>query len=419
MKDKLYLNENNIMDKWFSIWAFFIPVTTVILIPSIKMTVVSTIFSCISPLIIVLYFKEIRKKYIIDIMKFYYIYFLFIVISQWSNIILPITLDNIQLAPTDEENNITIFRHIIITSTAYVSPGILTFYCAKYFYNKKWDRYIINSGLVFALYALYKWVYFLITGEDGDFLTNKIYDANGDVEEVAAKLYQGIYILGLSLQRLQGLTDEPSMYAFTMLPYFIFAIQKKANIFIVLIIGLTLLLSTSTTAYIGLIIYLMLLIIFKKIKKKYVLWMFFSFFLIYIIFKDYIDIVINLMIIEKLFNAQMTDSGLERSFSMISSFIYWSNLDVIHMLFGIGIGYIRSYDFFTSLLVNVGVVGLIIFIYFILKDIKIKNCDFVDVNNNAIILVLFISLMTSVPEVWFPSFWLFIGIIRSKKNISS
>ena len=103
---------------------------------------------------------------------------------------------------------------------------------------------------------------------------------------------------------------------------------------------------------------------------------------------------------------------------MYNSFVYWCNLDIIHMLFGIGVGYIRSYDFFTSLLVNVGIVGLILFSYFILKDLKLKHCNFIDVNNNAIILVLFISLMASVPEIWFPSFWLFIGIIRSKRNIS-
>lgn len=418
MEDKLYLKRDNIMDRWFSIWAFFIPITTVILIPSIKMTVVSIIFSCISPLIVIFFFKEIRKKYIIDIIKFYYIYCFIIITSQLSNIVLPITFDNVLITPSNEGNSVTVFRHIIITSTAYVTPGLLTFYCAKYFYNKKWDRYIINSGLVFALYALYKWGYFLFTGEDGDFLSNKMYDADGNVEDLATKLYQGISILGLNLQRLQGLADEPSMYAFTMLPYFIFAIQKKANIFVILIIGITLLLSTSTTAYMGLIIYFILLSISKRVKKKNIFCLLVIFVVLYIIFKDYIDIVINLMIVEKLFNAQTTESGLERSSSVINSFMYWSNLDIAHMLFGIGVGYIRSFDFFTSLLVNVGIIGLILFSYFILKDIKLKHCDFIDINNNAIILILFVTLMTSVPEVWFPSFWLFIGIIRSKRNIT-
>ena len=418
MENKLYLNKSNIMNKWFSIWAFFIPITTIILIPSIKMTVISVIFSCISPFIIFLFFKQIRKKYIIDIMKFYYIYCIFILISQLSNNIFPITLDNLQLVPSNEENNITIFRYTLFSQTIYTFPGILTFYCTKYFYNKKWDKWIIYSGLFFVLYALYKWCYFLFTGEDGDFLSNKRFDEYGNVEEDAAMLYQGLTIAGLTMQRLQGLTNEPSMYAFTILPYFIFAIQKKANIFIILLIGISLLLSTSTTAYIGLIVYVGVMFFFNKLKKKYIVYSLILFFVIYIIFKDYIDDIIKIMILEKLLNSQDNASGLERSFSMYNSFVYWCNLDIIHMLFGIGVGYIRSYDFFTSLLVNVGIVGLILFSYFILKDLKLKHCNFIDVNNNAIILVLFISLMASVPEIWIPSFWLFIGIIRSKRNIS-
>lgn len=415
MENKLYSNKNNIMDRWFSIWSFLIPITTIILIPNIKMTVVSVIFSCMSPFIIVSFFKEIRKKYIIDIMKFYYVYCIFILISQLSNIFLPITLDSLQLIPSNEESNITIFRYTMFSQTLYVFPGILTFYCAKYFYNEKWDKWIIYSGLFFVLYALYKWCYFLFMGEDGDFLTNKMYDEDGDIVGTT-KLYQGLTIAGLTMQRVQGLTDEPSMYAFTILPYFIFALQKKANVFIILLIGISLLLSTSTTAYLGLIVYIGILLLFNKVKKKYIIFSLLGVVFVYIIFKDYIDDVIKIMLLEKLLNSQDNASGLERSLTMYNSFFYWCNLDVIHMLFGIGIGYIRSFDFFTSLLVNVGLLGLVVFSYFILKDIKLKKCSWNDVNNNAIILCLYICLMISVPEIWFPSFWLFIGIIRNQNT---
>lgn len=421
MENEIKLDKLNMIDKFFIIWSFFIPITTIILIPSIKMTVLSIVFAYLSPIVIFYFFRKnkykyMRNNYIKDILRFYFIFCFFIVISQFSNAIIDISLYNIPLSPSDESLSIHIFRYTLFVQTIYCLPAILTFYYTKHFYSNKWDKWIIRSGLLFALYALYKWAYYLIMGEDGDFLTNKVYD-DSDKQEIgnSGTLFQGIYIGGLLIQRLQGLSGEPAMYAFTALPYFIFAIQKKANIFIIFILGISLLLTTSTSAYLGLLIYIMVLVFSNKLKKKYLILGVIGVVVFYIIFSDYINDIIKLMILEKIFNSANSQSGAERSSSIIDCLNYWGELDPIHMLFGIGYGYIRSFDFFTTLLVNVGILGLVIFCYFILKDIKLKNCDFVDIHDNAIIIVLFSVLMMSVAEIWFVSFWLFIGIIKNKK----
>lgn len=407
-------NKLNIADKFFICWSFFIPITTVILIPSIKMSVLSSIFAYISPFLVILYLKKVRKKYFYDLVKFAYIYMLFVIISQFSNSIIYISLNNVTLVPSNQEISVNVFRYTLINQTLYILPGILTLYYVKYFYNKKWDKWIVYSGLFFAIYALYKWGYFIIFGEEGDFLTNKVYnDFNKEELGGSGYLFQLINIGGVVMQRVQGLSGEPSMYAFTILPYFIFAIQKKVNKLYIFIIGISMVLSMSTTIYIGMVLYFMILCLYGKIKKKYLILFILLNVIVYIIFKDFIDDIVKYMIIDKLFYTQNSLSGEDRSFALFNSFYYWLDLDIIHMLFGIGYGYIRSLDFFTTLLVNVGLIGTIIFCYFILKEIKWKTSLFEEINNNAIIMCLFVSLMIAVPEVWFPSFWLFIGIVKN------
>lgn len=409
-------NKLNIADKFFMWWSFFIPITTIILIPSIKMSVLSSIFAYISPFLIMYKFKYIREKYIIDISKLTFIFVIFLLISQLSNIIFNININYIGIKEYSNLNGGLVFKYLLFNQTLYLIPGILTFFFAKYFYNRNWDKWIIYSSIFFSIYALYKWIYFLFTGEDGDFLTNKVYDSY-DKDDIGSSgyLFQIIAIGGVVMQRVQGLSGEPSMYAFTILPYFIFAIQKRVNKIYIFIIGISMILSMSTTVYIGMVLYFIILFLYGKIKKKYLILFILLNVIVYIIFKYFIDDILTLMIFDKLLYTENSISGSDRSFSFISNFKYWSEFNFVNMLFGIGYGYVRSLDFITSLLVNTGILGLILFSYFILKNIKWKNCSWNDVNNNAIILCLYTCLMIAVPEIWFPSFWLFIGIIRNQR----
>lgn len=86
----------------------------------------------------------------------------------------------------------------------------------------------------------------------------------------------------------------------------------------------------------------------------------------------------------------------------------------MHSLFGIGFGYIRSSNLFTTLLVNTGIIGVLSFSYFYLKDFSLKAQNFIKQGNNSIILVLFVISMVAVPEFSYLSFWIFLAI--SKNN---
>lgn len=402
-------NKYNISDKYFIVWSFFIPISSWVISPSIKGSLVSYILAFLSFFIVFFFRKDILKKYILDMTKIVWFLLFFALISQLANAIYNINLYNIVLVNSEDFSD-KIFRSSLITQSIYLIPVILTFLYVKYLYKPSWDKWIIYSGLVFVLYGFYKWLGFLITGADIDFITNRTF---GDADTVLYQ-YQGMMVAGMALQRFQSLTGEPSMFAFTILPYFIFAIHRKANNIIIVIMGLSILLSVSMTAYLGLLIYMIYILINSKKGKnffKVLIGLIIVFLLLYGVLFIYIDDVINNMILNKADSA----SGIARSNDFWNNINYFLDLDIMHNLFGIGFGYMRSADLFTTLLVNTGILGILSFAYFYLKDFKLKVRNFIDLGNNSILLVLFIISMVAVPEFSYLSFWLFVAIIRNGK----
>lgn len=408
------LNKLDIIDKFFIIWSFFIPITSFVLIPSVKGSLISYILGFISPLIILFKRKNFLKKYIICFGEFVYIWLAFFCLSQLGNLIYNINISDLILV-SNETNNIKVFRNSIFTQSLYLVPCILLYLYCKFFYNIKWDKWIVYSGWLFSVIGLYFLLYFLLTGQNGDIISNRVFADNTEVSNIAQRLF----ILSIEIERVQSLSGEPSMYAFTILPYIIFAIHRKANKLLIATMIVSLLLSVSTTGFLGIIIYIICILFFSKINKRYIknLIIFIGILIfIYFLFSSYIDEIIMNMIINKITADPTNISGLERSANIMDNIIYWSNLNNINFLFGIGFGVIRSTDLLTTFLINIGLIGTLLFAYFYLKKIKLRNLTMKKIGDNAILLVLFITSMISVPEFSYLSFWLFLGLINSKNN---
>lgn len=408
------LNKLDIIDKFFIIWSFFIPITSFVLMPSVKGSLISYILGFISPLIILFKRKNFLKKYIICFGEFVYIWLAFFCLSQLGNLIYNINISDLILV-SNETNNIKVFRNSIFTQSLYLVPCILLYLYCKFFYNIKWDKWIVYSGWLFSVIGLYFLLYFLLTGQNGDIISNRVFADNTEVSNIAQRLS----ILSIGIERVQSLSGEPSMYAFTILPYIIFAIHRKANKLLIATMIVSLLLSVSTTGFLGIIIYIICILFFSKINKRYIknLIIFIGILIfIYFLFSSYIDEIIMNMIINKITADPTNISGLERSANIMDNIIYWSNLNNINFLFGIGFGVIRSTDLLTTFLINIGLIGTLLFAYFYLKKIKLRNLTMKKIGDNAILLVLFITSMISVPEFSYLSFWLFLGLINSKNN---
>lgn len=106
-------------------------------------------------------------------------------------------------------------------------------------------------------------------------------------------------------------------------------------------------------------------------------------------------------------------SGAGRYGSFLVTTDFFLNSSLLTQVFGIGNGYVRSTDFFSTILVNLGVVGLVMTTWiFIYPVLKLGNTE-AEVGLKAAVLTVFITLMVAVPEYTILPLSLFLGIAYS------
>lgn len=112
------------------------------------------------------------------------------------------------------------------------------------------------------------------------------------------------------------------------------------------------------------------------------------------------------MIFEKLLSS-FSESTTERTAYFHNHFNYFLDMPFLNKFFGLGFGYVRSTDFISTVLVNCGVVGLVLFtLLFIYPIIKLKNNTSIKVS----LLLIYVATMIAVPEFFYFIIWLFLGI---------
>lgn len=211
--------------------------------------------------------------------------------------------------------------------------------------------------------------------------------------------------------RLKSLTGEPSMYSFSILPFWIYALYME-RFKIAYLLFATLLLTTSTTALLGMALYFILVPIFSQISKR---WMLYGvFFLVGFIvavtfaFDEITQAVYKTQIVEKLSLQNMSGAG--RFQAVVDHLTYYAQLDLWSQLVGQGFGTIRSLDLLSTLLVNTGIVGFLIFtVAFFYPVVRLKNTQ----RNNGIktsLIVIYVTAMISVSEFAYLSVWIFLGL---------
>jgi hypothetical protein len=405
---------NLMTDEYFKIWALVLPISSFVLFPDIKGSTPAYIFAIMSFFFVCIFVRK-RSDYIKE--NFLYL-FGFIVLTLFAQMSLFLSdefgLNNFANLRLVSKNESTLyFRTSLYTQSIYLFVGILTFVYVKKFYNEKWDNAIFAGITILALYGIYEFLYFLIFRKNGDFISNRIF---GDSKVFNGSLFQLIHVGPFIFQRLKSLTGEPSMYSFTVLPFWVYAVHKKKT-FLHLFLLATLIMSTSTTAIAGIVIYLIFRLIFLKFRDRYSLGFLFFGGAIAFFNANLMQELYKKSLIEKL--TLQTTSGTERFNSFIASIDCFKELSFANKLFGIGFGYIRSTDMFSTLLVNNGIIGLILFsCLFFYAVYKLGN-SYYEIGLKLALLVIYFSMMISVSEYSYLSIWLFLGmsynVVLSKK----
>lgn len=245
------------------------------------------------------------------------------------------------------------------------------------------------------------------------------------------------------VKRINSIALEPSTFALNLLafisitfPFWIFKYKeifqnviKKYILQVIIIITLICaILTTSTTAYVGIIVLILFLTIYgvffsiengevrKNIKRL---------FNIYIVLGTITLLII--ILIPKIFkmdpqtiidalkdvtiNKFKLQSGNERKAAISQSLYILSQSP----LFGAGWGSFRSLDLTTNLLANLGISGLLSYLYIIFTVIKKaisirKSNEVIMVIILSTILVPTVALMISIPDINFLYYWIILGV---------
>jgi hypothetical protein len=397
------------LEIYFAFWSLVLPMTSFLLVPSIQGTTPAYILALLAIPLATLIKSLGRKKYIKDI---FLIILGFVLLNTISQLGLIFSLPNFgNLTLIDPEDDTLIFRSSMFTQSIYLLASISTFCFVKSFYRKSWNKFVFLGALLLAAYGIYEFLYFLIFRSNGDFISNRTFQSGNFL--ISGSSFQVMTLSFLTIMRLKSLTGEPSMYAFTILPFWIFAIHENRS-FTHIILLITLILSTSTTAIIGIMTYVITQMFYLKTyyfnsKKTFVFCFVLS--ITFMIVANNIEFCINAF--NQLFVNKLTvsdTSGTVRYGSFEANISFFCSSSIINQLFGIGFGYIRSMDMFSTLLVNNGIVGLLIFtLLFFYPIFKLKNTD-KNIGLKSAIIVIYITMMISVPEYSYLIIWLFLGI---------
>jgi len=400
----------------------FIPISSFLVFPSIQgLTPATVVIAIIFVTSIYLDFSVFKK-----IIKFILIFIAYYTISQiillynggydinsfeyYINYYRNSIVDTILIS---NDNNY-IFRFASATQFLYLLVGYILFVFFQKNFDSKYNKIIFFSSYFLFLYGMYLFLFYLITGECSDPLSNRTFGNFSSISSECSYGYQTININGIELHRIKSFTSEPSMYVLTALPYTLFAyFHKKYTLFLLGFISL--ILTFSTTFY---IIFTLLFILIIFIRFNFLTSILFLIIGLLVVFAIFNNELFDLLIYNK-FNLSSL-SGVQRFSAFVTSLNFFGSLPLLSQIFGIGFGTIRSADLFSTFLVNIGILGVAIYMYLFLRPIFFKNSSVEFIAIKFCVLSELLVLLTSVSEFSYLTSWFFLGVAYSlmDKNIN-
>lgn len=224
-------------------------------------------------------------------------------------------------------------------------------------------KYAFLGIFILAAYGFYEFIFYAIFHTNGDFLSNRNF---GDLDTAAAGAGRGAFASGSALQgsnlfgsgfmRLKSLVGEPSMYALTATPFAVYAFGRRWWA-IFAFITLSLVLSTSTTAVVGLMVGLT----YVEVRRRPEAIIYVVAILIIAMLLYATAAPVQRAMDTLLFNKMDTISGNDRLQSFSNHFMVPFDGNPIRALFGLGFGTVRSTDMLSNLMANVGIIGFLLY----------------------------------------------------------
>jgi hypothetical protein len=402
-------------DVYFRVWAFTSLVTSFLIFPSIQGTTIGYGMCFLSVPLVLLFGGRMRKNWMHFLGIALVIWLLMFCTTQFADVLAPHDADFSKVTMVDDTDLFTfILRKSLFTQSIYVSAVVLYAAYIYHYYKPTWDQWILAAVTVFAIYGIYEVVFYIVTGSPGDFISNRSFGdqfGRGVVRSdgtVNGSSFQQISVGGLNIQRLKALTGEPSMYAMSIFPFWIYFNATSRVRWPVWIIFASLLMSTSSTVLIGYVAYAIIRVRKLGINPIKALIALAVLCVLAFVLQDYIADLWKQMVMDKL--EGRNESGSDRLATFLASIDLWVHSTPLNQLFGIGFGYIRSTDLFSTLLVNTGVIGLFFISGLMLYPAFKLDWDVRGMALRQCCFATWAMMMISVPEFAYLAPWTFIAV---------
>lgn len=396
------------VDRYFALWGIVLPVSSILALPFLQGTTPAyllALFLVLPPVTFLLMGLEDGGRYYRSLLFLALVFAGLTAAAQFA--LAGSGLRHLSSIPlVDPWDKSIVFRRTLVTQSLYLLAAGCTFVFVRMFYRPEWDRYLLTGVGLLALYGIFEVAFFAVTGRSGDFLSNRTFGGGW----WPGSAFQTISIGPLLLQRLKSLTGEPSMYAFTVLPFWIYCVHARHR-WLGAFLLLTLLLTTSTTALLGIALYLLYRLVRFGPGDRLALAGVIAGGAVALSVAaggEFLSDAVRKIILTKLSLGAF--SGLARFRSFQAGMDAFLGAPLMTQLFGFGFGYARSTDMLSTLLINLGVVGfLLTAVIFFLPFFALGN-GYREEGLKGALLVVFVTMMVSVPEFSYLSTWLFLGM---------
>jgi hypothetical protein len=392
-----------------AIWCLLMPVTSLLIIPSVKGTTIAYLFAFLS-----FGFVMVRlKKEGLTARNRKYLYLLLIVALIWLALLVGSQAGHLiddrkdfagafLINGTDTK---VLFRSALFTQSLYFAACILIFLYFRYYFRDEWMKYVLAGGYLMAAYGVYEWLFFLIFKHPGDFIVNRVYG-----EDHPGSWSQTVDFAGLSLLRIKSFFGEPSFYSAAIILYLTPAINQRRALLISLL-AFNAFFSTSTSCYVGLLVCLLFHTILTP--RGRVLGLF--------LLVTMIGAVIALaQLYPETFRGMFGDkisgenqSGHMRMESDQNTQELLRGFSPMNWMFGIGFGY--SYNQISlAMLTNTGIIGFAIYCLVFLRPIfGLPRHGIYGVLKTGIFGLFFLCNLT-LSEFFLATSWMFLGLAYNK-----
>jgi hypothetical protein len=395
-----------IPNSFVALWCVLMPVTSFLVIRSAQGTIPAYIFAFISVGLVILGRDSgqpclQRRHYITLAVATAAIWLLLLCGSQLGHLISG-RHDFGELFLNNPSDTRVVLRPVLFTQTLYLAAGLCIALFFRFFFRPEWMRYVLWGAWLLAIYGIYEWLFFLVFQQPGDFLANRTYGEDLHTGSWSQSIQFGPF----NLLRIKSTYGEPSFLSAAVVPYLLLALENRKRLLSAALLFCTVF-STSTSAYAGLAF---ALFIYCILKRKFTLPLILILLLfagalvaLYFAYPDTFDAIFTNKINGEAGSGDMHQAANDAMIATLKTFT------PMNAIFGIGFGYYYG-SVLTTMLVNTGLIGLVIYCYAFLKPAILLRSNDGGLALKVGIATIFFLYCINVSEFFLPTTWMFLGL---------